>query len=129
MVQRVIDFAANPPSSHQSDIGLGLYVFAEEQNITFASWEADLPTAQWPQITDHLLRITYHDPSVLHDLKNGWRLTSEIISDIAEALETAKKNPDPSGPGLILVTGNPLSTSAPVVPGTASSLWEWGGNR
>jgi tRNA(Ile)-lysidine synthase len=63
---------AESPAGKQVDFVNGLYLFTESGKIYLAAYEADLPSAQWPQISDQL--------SVTNDqceLGNGWILAVE----------------------------------------------------
>jgi tRNA(Ile)-lysidine synthase len=66
---------AEAPAGKQVDFVNGLYLFAEKGKIYLAAYEADLPFAQWPQVSQ---------PSAISrpqlDLGNGWLLTNEEVS-------------------------------------------------
>ena len=91
LVQRALDFAENPTTTGQADLGLGLRIFLEGDWLTIADWDAALPTDHWPQITKPgLLSI----PGEL-DLGHGWILRAEIPADIVIAQKEAQENLDP----------------------------------
>ncbi len=120
MVQRVINFAAKPNSTGQTDIGLGLRAFLEGDNLFIAAWEADLPTTHWPQITDRCPLITDHAslpiPGEL-DLGSGWILKAEIPSDVESAKIEAQGNRDPNRAWIDLGGRQPLLNIRPRLPG------------
>ena len=91
LVQRVLDFAAQPTATKQADIGLGMRVSLEGEKLLISTWEADLPTSQWPQLTvDSVLSI----PGEL-DLGDGWFLRAEIPNSCEVAFTEARENCDP----------------------------------
>jgi tRNA(Ile)-lysidine synthase len=75
------------PGVKRIDFVNGLYLFAEEGKITLAAYEADLPFAQWPQVSQ---------PSAIRhpqlDLGNGWVLTKEETSTNAEDWSKSSDN-------------------------------------
>ena len=91
MVQRVIGFSTEPTSSRRIDIGLGLDAFLEEGKLIIATWEADLPSVEWPQIkVEEILPI----PGAV-DLGNGWRLQAEIVGDFQSVKDILLANDNP----------------------------------
>jgi len=60
------------PAGNQIDFVNGLYLFAESGKIYLATYEADLPSAHWPQVSEPVLVIGEQC-----ELKNGWVLTAE----------------------------------------------------
>ncbi len=69
--ERAAAFVENP-TGKKIDFVNGLYLFDESGKIYLATYEADLPTADWPQI--HSLTSVVKRQT---DLGNGWKLTSE----------------------------------------------------
>jgi tRNA(Ile)-lysidine synthase len=61
------------PAGKQIDFVNGLYLFAESGKIYIAAYEADLPSAQFPQVTASCLLPT----GECLDLGNGWILSTE----------------------------------------------------
>jgi tRNA(Ile)-lysidine synthase len=63
------------PAGRQIDFVNGLYLFSEREKTYLAVYEAELPFAQWPQVSQ---------PSAIRppklDLGNGWVLNMEEIS-------------------------------------------------
>jgi tRNA(Ile)-lysidine synthase len=66
---------AKKPSGKQVDLADGLYLFTENGETTLAAYEADLPLAQWPQVSQPM-EIGLQPL----DLGNGWVLTKEETS-------------------------------------------------
>ncbi|MBU4225480.1 MAG: tRNA lysidine(34) synthetase TilS [Chloroflexi bacterium] len=64
---------AETPAGKQIDFMNGLYLFAEGGRIYIAAYEADLPSAQFPQVTASCLLPT----GECLDLGNGWILSTE----------------------------------------------------
>ncbi|MDI6770767.1 MAG: tRNA lysidine(34) synthetase TilS [Anaerolineales bacterium] len=60
------------PDGKQIDFVNGLYLFTEGGKIYFAAYEADLPFAQWPQVSNQLSVISNQC-----ELGNGWVLVVE----------------------------------------------------
>jgi tRNA(Ile)-lysidine synthase len=57
------------------DFSNGLYLFAESGKILLATYEADLPFGQWPQISEQ-----FSVTSNQCDLGDGWILTCEFLN-------------------------------------------------
>lgn len=70
---------AKAPAGGQIDFVNGLYMFTEKGKIYLAAYEADLPFAQWPQVSQESF-IT--NPEL--ELGNGWVLTKEEMPMGAE---------------------------------------------
>jgi len=66
---------AKKPSGKQVDLANGLYLFTEAGKTTLAVYQADLPFAQWPQVSQRT--VISHN---LLDLGNGWVLKMEETS-------------------------------------------------
>jgi tRNA(Ile)-lysidine synthase len=49
-VERVLDFLASPTRSGRKDLAAGLRLEMEGERLWIATWEADLPGANWPQL-------------------------------------------------------------------------------
>jgi tRNA(Ile)-lysidine synthase len=60
------------PTGKQIDFVNGMYLFAESGKIQLATYEADLPSAEWPQVSRDL---TVEGARL--ELENGWVLTIE----------------------------------------------------
>jgi tRNA(Ile)-lysidine synthase len=62
------------PACRQIDFVNGLYLLAEGKNVYLATYEADLPSGEWPQVR----RDLSVDGSRV-ELENGWVLTIEQV--------------------------------------------------
>jgi tRNA(Ile)-lysidine synthase len=76
--ERAVAFARVPPGK-QIDFVNGLFLFSENDRITLAAYDADLPFTQWPQIEQpsslsHPLPAAGGQPL---ELGNGWVLITE----------------------------------------------------
>jgi tRNA(Ile)-lysidine synthase len=71
-LQRAADFAGSPEAK-QVDFIHGLYLFREAGRVYLAAYEADLPSAQWPQLT-----APCAIDERIKDLGNGWSLSIEV---------------------------------------------------
>jgi tRNA(Ile)-lysidine synthase len=67
------------PAWTQIDFVNGLYLFAEKGKITLAAYEADLPFAQWPQVSQP---IAIREQQL--DLGDGWTLIKEELPQDTE---------------------------------------------
>lgn len=76
------------PAGRTTDFANRLYCLAEGERLYLAAAEADLPSAQWPQV-DGELRLAL--PGRV-ELGNGWVLSAQAA---AEAREAAHGNADP----------------------------------
>jgi tRNA(Ile)-lysidine synthase len=65
---------AEAPAGKQVDFVNGLFLFVETGKIYLAAYEADLPSAQWPQVS-HPSPLTSHPL----ELAGGWVLTVEQV--------------------------------------------------
>jgi tRNA(Ile)-lysidine synthase len=70
-LQRASDFAMTPPGK-KVDLQGGLHLFLEEGKIYLATYEADLPFAEWPVMREE---TAIHGLEFI--LENGWVLTRE----------------------------------------------------
>jgi tRNA(Ile)-lysidine synthase len=94
LVERAVLALQNPPATRQLELGLGLRLVWEPDQVWLAAWEADLPVGGWPQ-----LPVECSEPLLLEaqgclELGEGWRLGLEVIS-AQEAWLAAPANPDP----------------------------------
>jgi len=88
-LDRAVRWIASP-SGKQVDFINSLYLLQEGDTLYLAGWEADLPSAQFPQ-------VTAGRPLPLGnalDLGRAWTLTAEEV-DGGEAMERALSNADP----------------------------------
>jgi tRNA(Ile)-lysidine synthase len=70
-LERAAAFAA-APGAKRVDFVNGLYLFGESDKVYIAACEADLPFAQWPQVSNQCSVISNQC-----ELGNGWMLTVE----------------------------------------------------
>jgi tRNA(Ile)-lysidine synthase len=70
-LERAATFVEVSPGK-QIDFVNGLYLFQESGKVYLATYEADLPFAQWPQVSRESLVV-----SGQYELGNGWVLTVE----------------------------------------------------
>jgi len=80
---RDVDFAALERAAllQPVDLAGGLRLFCEAGKIYLAAYEADLPSADWPQIGNQFSVISDQlSISEQYLLGNGWLLTCELIS-------------------------------------------------
>jgi tRNA(Ile)-lysidine synthase len=116
LVERVLDFVAQPTATKQADIGLGLRVSLEGEKLLISTWEADLPTDQWPQIAIEASQITCHVPGSV-DLGNGWFLSAEFDPDAESARRDALENCNPYLAWIDLGDRQPILNIRPRLPG------------
>ncbi len=89
-LQRGASFVATPGGG-PLDLVDGLYLSHEGSRLYLAVYEADLPSAQWPQAAGEL---SLDVPGKL-ELGRDWILFAEAQADLPEALERARSNADP----------------------------------
>jgi len=76
------------PSGRQVDFVNGLYLFAEAGRIVLAAYEADLPSAGWPQVSSP---VQLTGPEC--ELGQGWILTKEESSRETAAATDSDHHP------------------------------------
>jgi tRNA(Ile)-lysidine synthase len=92
-IERAIGFLSQPSTTKQIDLVAGLRLSLEEGLICLASWEADLPTAHWPQMSrEDLLHLDVPGEVTLNA---GWSLRAEPIEEASSVLAQALENTDP----------------------------------
>jgi tRNA(Ile)-lysidine synthase len=92
-VARALAFVAAPSASGQTDLIAGLRLLVEDQRLWLASWEADLPQVDWPQLPLGA-ELSLAVPGRL-DLRGGWMLRSEPVPDVEKGRAQALDNDDP----------------------------------
>ena len=90
LVKRVLEFCGKPSKSFQTDIGLGLSVFLENELIYISSGLESLPHRSFPRI-EETIEISIPGRS---KLSNGWILIAEINSEVDEAKMDSINNKD-----------------------------------
>jgi tRNA(Ile)-lysidine synthase len=83
-LERATAFAESS-DAQRIDFVNGLYLFTESGKLYLAAYEADLPSAQWPQVSNQLSVIGNQC-----ELGNGWILAVESVS-----LDTSRRLLDP----------------------------------
>ncbi len=92
-VERALAFMDSPPRSGQCDLIAGLRLFYEGDHLWLATWEADLPAGDWPQVPQgEPLQLDV--PGDL-PLPGGWHLVAEIATQVEIARQQAFTNADP----------------------------------
>ena len=92
-VERSLAFLKRPTRSMRIDLAHGLSLFMEGQVLWLASWDADLPVAEWPQI-DEQGEILIAPPCEIA-LDNDWRLEAHLEPGKPDILERACQSPNP----------------------------------
>jgi tRNA(Ile)-lysidine synthase len=107
-VERALDFLAVPSRSGQRDLAAGLRLEMESERLWIATWEADLPGANWPQLAlGETLELAVPGET---RLSRGWKLQAEILNADEINLMLAQSNADPYQAWLDLERmGQPLS--------------------
>ncbi len=92
-MQRGLAVLDNPQQRGSVDLVAGLRLFWEGDQLWLASWEADLPGQDWPQLPPGV-QLSLPVPGGL-TLPGGWQLTAERLELTPERLAEALSNPDP----------------------------------
>ena len=97
VVSRVLEFSLHPTSTKQMDLGLGLRIYIEDDNLFISNWQTELPKTNWPQLpgdpSDPQNYISLHVPGEVA-LSSNWKLIAEKLPDVESALEDAINNID-----------------------------------
>jgi tRNA(Ile)-lysidine synthase len=92
-VERALNFVRAPTRSQVQDLAAGLRLELDGERLWVAAWTADLPGAQWPQVTaqrEYLLNA----PGEL-ELPGGWRLRAKLIPASTANFDEIRLNQDP----------------------------------
>ena len=90
-VERTISFFEEPTVSGSCDLIAGLYLSVEAESVWLSAYEADLPTAIWPQLPPD---VTFNlDVPGIVRLENGWQLTARVWDISPDQPGTASKEP------------------------------------
>ena len=92
-IERALAFLRGPSQSGRIDLIAGLRLTIESDKLWVATWEADLPSGDWPQVPDGA-RLYLPVPGAL-ELPGGWQITASPVEMSAQLFERAKTNPDP----------------------------------
>jgi tRNA(Ile)-lysidine synthase len=93
-VERTVQFMSRPPMTGQVDLLAGLRLFSEGDLAWLATWEADIPLMDWPQLQKGCCICLEKLPAAV-ELPGGWRLCLEEIVDLEAARQSAYTNGDP----------------------------------
>jgi tRNA(Ile)-lysidine synthase len=74
--ERALDILENPAQIR--DLALGVNAFCEGDRFYIAGWEADLPRAQWPQLSAD--EMVFPIPGKLN-LPGGWQIQVDRVDD------------------------------------------------
>lgn len=92
-IQTAVEFLENPSRSASCELGGGVRIWLETGLLWLATWEADLPAGEWPQISPE--QVTYLPAQGQIALPGDWRLEIELLEATAANIESACQNPDP----------------------------------
>jgi len=92
-VERGLRFLGCASRSNRCDLAGGLRLEMEGERLWLATWEADLPGGDWPQIEPGK-QVELAAPGKI-ELAGGWRLTAETMPAEAGLLKRARVNADP----------------------------------
>jgi tRNA(Ile)-lysidine synthase len=91
LIKRALDFAESPSATRQSDLGLGLRIYLEQDRLIISDWDQDVPIGRFPQISaQHQLQI----PGNLA-LGSGWWLVARVPDDDEIVFNDVGQNTDP----------------------------------
>lgn len=91
-IERGLTFIAST-STGQCPLSGGLRLLSEGERLWLATWEADLPAADWPQLPS-AVALELPLPGVL-PLSQGWELRSEVLDRASVSEQAIFTNPDP----------------------------------
>lgn len=92
-IERALDFLSKPTSSGQMDLAAGLRLEREGARLWIATWEADLPGADWPQLAaGQILKLAV--PGEV-PLSGRWSLQADILPADQGNLAQVNANTDP----------------------------------
>ena len=93
-IERGLTFLIQPSKTNSIDLVAGLRLMFEEDILYLATWEADLPSSSWPQMTEqdiHRLGV----PGEIQ-LSEGWRLCASEITAVENLYSQVLANEDPN---------------------------------
>jgi tRNA(Ile)-lysidine synthase len=93
-IGRGLAFLDQPSKTNQIDLVAGLRLVFEGDSLYLATWEADLPSSSWPQITDRLVR-RLEVPGVIQ-LSDGWRIHASKEKVTEKLYARVLSNEDPN---------------------------------
>lgn len=92
-IERGLEFLSVPTNTHKMDLIAGLRLELEGTRLWLATWEADLPGANWPQLSPGEEFFLEAPGEAI--LKSGWKLRAEVLPANPATLEQAYSEPDP----------------------------------
>jgi tRNA(Ile)-lysidine synthase len=93
MIEHAIHFLKDTSRSGQTDLAAGLRLEMEGERLWLATWEADLPGANWPQVEPGA-QLSLNAPGGI-TLAGSWQLQAESLPANTELIAQARSNPDP----------------------------------
>ncbi|MCJ7658385.1 MAG: tRNA lysidine(34) synthetase TilS [Anaerolineales bacterium] len=93
-IERGLAFLIQPSKTNSIDLIAGLRLMFEGDILYLATWEADLPSSKWPQMTDrdaHRLVV----PGEIQ-LTEGWRISASGIKAVENLYSHVLANEDPN---------------------------------
>ncbi len=90
-IERVLEFARQPPATKQSDLAAGISLLSEGGILWLRLESSELPVDRWPQVRQAVILPV---PGSL-DLPGGWRLSAECVGLTPELYSQALANDDP----------------------------------
>jgi tRNA(Ile)-lysidine synthase len=119
LVNRVMEFAVDPPRSKQADIGMGLRILIDRQNLVIIGWEETPTTKEFPQILeDFALPI----PSEI-ELSLGWVMSAKLITNPYNTKGDTEFFKNPFQAYINLEKTNPVVLLRARIPGDRFSPW------
>jgi tRNA(Ile)-lysidine synthase len=92
-IERGILFLGNELKVGQSDLIAGLRLVKEGDKFWLATWQVDLPGTALPRVASKSV-ISIEIPTILQ-LDDGWQLSTELETHLAEAMQQGYSNQDP----------------------------------
>lgn len=91
-VERAQEFVTRPTRTKKQDLIAGLRIQIEDELVFIATWEADLPSSEWPKIQKEGLLLNF--PAAV-ELSSDWCLSSDYLDDAKIAKKEANDNSNP----------------------------------
>lgn len=93
-LERALNFLNQPGQSRQMDLLAGIRLLAEDDRLYVATWEADLPRGDWPQLKSSVALMHLVWPGTW-EIAPGWTLKVDGQQSPALAWEQARGNANP----------------------------------
>ena len=91
-IERAVELFKNPSPLRQIDLLAGIRLLQEDDRLWLATWEADLPHPDWPQI-DSGTELEMGVPGKV-ELPGGWILEASLLDNFSKVRERAQSNID-----------------------------------